>query len=358
MKWCRLVLVAVVLSTFLTTQSGCQQKVKAKAEPIVQRPTTKQDVVKTEVEGPAPKIIFTKSVLDLGDVAPGSKSKGEFTFTNTGKGVLKVKKKIKSTCGCTVPTLEKEEYLPGESGTIKVQYKAGKHAGMSKKYLHVYSNDKTKSDFKLTVQANVVVQVEYEPKILKLSFKEEDLVGSKITLTSLDNQPFSIRSFSSTGNSITADFNTAKNATKFVLSPKINAERLGKNLNGKIHISLSHPKCRSVSIPFRTLPRFSVTPPVLNIRMAKPQVPVKRKLWVSSNYEEEFDIASVTSKKGMVKLLSQEKIGKRYQIELEVTPPAADDKTRMFSDTCIINLKNGSKLEVNCFGLFSSKKNR
>jgi hypothetical protein len=72
-----------------------------------------------------PSISFEKTVCDLGDVGQGTKNTCEFRFTNTGRGLLEIGK-INRTCGCTAFKLDKKEYAPNETGTIKVIYTAGK----------------------------------------------------------------------------------------------------------------------------------------------------------------------------------------------------------------------------------------
>ncbi len=79
-----------------------------------------------------PRISFEKTVCDLGDVGQGTKNTCEFKFTNTGSadGGLKIGK-IKRTCGCTVFELDRKEYAPGRTGTIRVSYIAGKATALS-----------------------------------------------------------------------------------------------------------------------------------------------------------------------------------------------------------------------------------
>ncbi len=43
---------------------------------------------------------------------------GHFHFTNRGSDTVRIGQ-IQSSCGCTVPSLEKREYAPGESGVIR-----------------------------------------------------------------------------------------------------------------------------------------------------------------------------------------------------------------------------------------------
>ena len=80
----------------------------------------------------SPRISFEKTVCDLGNVGQGTKNTCEFKFTNTGSadGGLKIGK-ISRTCGCTVFELDRKEYAPGRTGTIRVSYIAGKSTALS-----------------------------------------------------------------------------------------------------------------------------------------------------------------------------------------------------------------------------------
>ncbi|MHC4088355.1 MAG: DUF1573 domain-containing protein [Planctomycetota bacterium] len=87
------------------------------------------------------RISFENTVCDLGDVGQGTKNECEFRFTNTGRGLLKIGK-ISRTCGCTVFQLDKKEYAPNETGTIKVIYTSGKATVTTQKIIYVPTNDK------------------------------------------------------------------------------------------------------------------------------------------------------------------------------------------------------------------------
>jgi HEAT repeat protein len=329
-------------------------QVEGKDKTLVLRLGDKTDV---EVEGTGQKelkITFEKTTHDFGQISPGSTNSCEFTFTNTGDSLLKIGK-IDSPCGCTIPRLSKKEYAPGESETIKVRYSAGTHPGRVTKRLYVNSNDRARPRITLTIKATIVMKVGFGPKKLELLLKDENAGCPEITLTSLDNQPFAITQFKSTANSITADFEPSVKKTKFVLEPKVDMEQLRKALNGRISISLTHPQCRTVTIPFRTLPRFKITPPSLITLKAESQKPTKRKVRILNNYNEDFEIESASSQKGIVKVLSQEKTRGGYQFELEITPPVVEGNKRLFTDVFIVNIKGGEVLKISCRGFYSRK---
>ena len=353
MKLHYLILVVFVLGCVLLPQVGCRKQTKLTEE---SKAVPAEQPTKTEIAPQAkqvgPRITFEKVVHNFGDVGPGTKNLCEFKFTNTGDALLKITK-VSKTCGCTPFTLDKKEYAPGESGVLKVAYRAARRPGSPTKYLFVDSNDKTKSRVKLTIRATIARKVSYEPKILSLSLLQEE--PAQIKLTSLDGRPFSILQLSSTAGCITADYDPSVEATGFILEAKVDTEKLRKHLNGLINIKLNHPECDMVTIPFQALAEFEVSPPSIIVLDAEPNEPSLKEVWVLSNYDSDFEVEAVSSKKGIVKVVSQEKIGRRYKFELEITPPVPEDNQRVFADVFYVYIKGGARLEVNCRGFYSKK---
>ena len=301
-----------------------------------------------------PRISFEVTTHDLGLVGPDTKHLCEFKFTNTGKGLLKMKR-VQATCGCTVPELPKKEYAPGESGTLKVKYHSSKYPGRVTRRLYVYSNDKTKPNVELNIKAEIVKKVKFAPTSMKLLLNKENAGCGEITLTSVDDRPFAIKRFKSTANSITADTDPSVEATKFVLKPKADIERLEQTLTGGIEISLTHPQCDMVVIPFNVLPRFKTEPASIIIFNAEADKPSRKELWVLNNYNEDFEIESTSADEDVIKVVGQEKVGNRYKLELEITPLAAVGKQKMFLDTFRVNIKGGDKLKIRCRGFYLRK---
>jgi hypothetical protein len=109
-----------------------------------------------------------------------------------------------------------------------------------------------------------------------------------------------------------------------------------------------------VTVPFSVLPRFKVDPPAINILNAEPGKAIPKELWLLNNYNEDFEIASATSKEGIIKVKNQEKVGNRFKFILEITP-SVSNTTRMFTDTFTITTKDGEKIEVTCRGFYQRK---
>jgi len=354
-----LTVILVASVCFLQVVCGERQAVAAeesKPESTASMPTndsTKAEAVPVSTKG-GPAITFEKVVHDFGNIGPGSENVCEFKFTNTGDKLLTIAR-VSKTCGCTPYTLEKKQYQPGESGTLKVKYHASSRGGSVKKTLTVYSNDVANSKVELVIKAKIVPQISYLPRSIDLVFNEENAGCPAITIKSLDGKSFSISGFKvewrfkKTEGGITADYDPSKEAAEFVLQPKVDMEKLQKGLKGYIQINLTHPGSNMIAIPFDVLPKFKVTPPSLIVYKAEVGKPVTRDVWVLSNYDEDFEVESTSTQEGAIKVLSQEKIDNRYKFELEITPPAIEKgQKKFFADEFFINIKSGEKLKIAC----------
>jgi len=83
-------------------------------------------------------IDFETETIDYGTIEKNSNGVRAFSFTNTGNEPLIISK-VKTSCGCTVPTYSKEAILPGNVGEIEINYDT-KRMGAFNKSITVYSN--------------------------------------------------------------------------------------------------------------------------------------------------------------------------------------------------------------------------
>jgi len=299
----------------------------------------------------APRITFEKVTHNFGEVGPGTNQICEFRFTNTGNAVLRISE-VTKICGCTPFSLDKTEYAPGESGVLRVGYYADLQYGNTKKQLFVHSNDSQNPKVALNIDARIVAKVNVEPKALRLSLKHQNAGCPQITLRSLDNQPFSIRSFKSTANFITAAYNPSAMATSFVLQPMVDMAKLEQHLNGRIEIELTHPECKTVTVGVNALPRFNISPRPIVVRGVRAKSVVKKKVRVQNNYKDHFELESVYSKKRTVQVVGSQKIEDGYELELSITPPAQRGRESLFTDTVVVKIKGGGNLEIPFNGFY------
>ncbi len=129
-------------------------------------------------------------------------------------------------------------------------------------------------------------------------------------------------------------------------------EKLQRNLRGQIIISLTHPECSNVRLLYDVLPEFTINPVQLMLFNLKANQGIQRDIWILANYDDEFEIESVSSQKGTVKLLEQTKKGNRYQLRVEVTPPVPENERSVLSDVLEVKVKGKDKLSIAVRGFY------
>ena len=102
----------------------------------------------------APKMQFEETMFDFGNLKKNTTVSTEFLFTNSGKSALNIRA-VKPNCGCTVPRLEKYDYAPGESGSIKVEFNSTGRRGSQQKSIVIFSNDPSAPTQRLIIKAKV-----------------------------------------------------------------------------------------------------------------------------------------------------------------------------------------------------------
>jgi len=307
--------------------------------------------------GPPPKIAFEKLGHDFGEITPNTLKKVQIKFTNTGEGVLRIKK-VEECCGVVAKLAGgKKKYAPGESGAVEVQFTSGPKPELFKRDLIVHSNDRENPRVKLGLRAKIVLSITWEPESLRLFLDEENAGCPKITIGCLKKRPFSITGFKSTGGCITADFDPSVRATEFVLAPKVDMEKLGANLKGDIRIGVTHSDGNAAIVPFAVLSKYTVDPQVLLLVEAESGKPIVKRISVINNYDEAFEIESVSTKSSSnlsVRVVEKRKIDNGYQLDVEMTLQLPQGQG-LFTDEFSVKIKGGAPLTVPCRAWYSNQ---
>ena len=150
-----IVVVAILtLAACTDTESPGDVRATAPADAVTTTTAPAAPAATSPTTGGTPRITFAKRIHDFGVIADGRDYYTTFRFTNTGTGTLVISE-VKATCGCTVPTLAKTEYAPGESATLRVTFNPSGKAGAQNKAISVISNAPSQSVTKLAIRADV-----------------------------------------------------------------------------------------------------------------------------------------------------------------------------------------------------------
>jgi Protein of unknown function (DUF1573) len=98
-------------------------------------------------------MVFERTTIEYGTIQKGADGRRIFNFKNEENEPLVIKS-AKSSCGCLVPTYPTDPIMPGESGTIEVNYDT-QRVGVFTKTVTVVTNCADDDTITLTVKGDV-----------------------------------------------------------------------------------------------------------------------------------------------------------------------------------------------------------
>ena len=303
----------------------------------------------TQTNNLKPEIKFETTDVNFGEVGPGSVSMAELKFENIGEGTLIIEE-ITQCCGIHATT-DKDLYEPGESGVFKIEYHDKGQIGHVLREPVIHCNDPNNKQITFSVEAECIQIVVWEPEKIKLYLNEENAACPKLTIKSLDEQPFSIKSIKSTGDCITADYDYLVKQNEYVLDLKVDMEKLTENTAGEITIDMTHPQGQIATVNFNVVPKYGISPKQLILFNLSENKQKHEKITILNNYDEKLEIKSTSSKENHIKMLDYKETGGGFEMNIEITPVKTDGELR-FEDIFSITFENGDQLDLPCWGYF------
>jgi hypothetical protein len=92
---------------------------------------------------------------DFGQVKEGEALKHAFALKNESRETLTIKD-VSSSCGCTVPKMEKKILLPGQSATLEVRFNTKGYSGNTQQYVYVHTDSLDKPIIRFIIKAEVI----------------------------------------------------------------------------------------------------------------------------------------------------------------------------------------------------------
>ncbi len=113
-----------------------------------------------------------------------------FRFTNEGKTPVTIDA-VRTSCGCTTASLDKKDYLPGESGEIEAKFDVAGRVGHQEKAILVTTKEAPDKPavLRLTVEIPETVKVEPEMVLWRVGEKPE---AKTIRVSVADGSPAKI----------------------------------------------------------------------------------------------------------------------------------------------------------------------
>ena len=166
-----------------------------------------------------------------------SRVSADFKFKNSGKTTVLIKS-VKADCSCTVPNLEKKEYLPGEKGKITATFTIGQRLGLQKKEIAVETDDPKNPMTVLTLETDIPQLLEITPSLL---FWETGQVPSAKTvdIRVLTRLPIRVVSVSSEESLIVPHLITVRDGRRYKL--EVRPSDVSTPIRGFITIKTDFP---------------------------------------------------------------------------------------------------------------------
>ena len=167
------------------------------------------------------QLVFESTDIEIESSLMDDQATAVFRFTNESDRPAVITR-LKSSCGCTVPELEKREYAPGESGEIIAVFKFGHRRGIQHKRVTVLTPEET---FQLSLKTEIPEWGKISPQILRWSIgNDKDPKEVKLRIPSSNNieliEPdLEMKHFTVT------DVRPGKNEWTFTVIPKDTAAR-------------------------------------------------------------------------------------------------------------------------------------
>lgn len=134
------------------------------------------------------ELTLDQTSVDLGKISDEEPKNVKVSFKNTGTGVLSISQ-VKGSCGCTVPALAKNDYKPGETGTIEVTFNPHGKRGQQHTTVTVTSNDRFEPNKTIAILSDVRPNVMWDPQVVAFNQVQKGKGGTimlKVT-SRLDN---------------------------------------------------------------------------------------------------------------------------------------------------------------------------
>jgi hypothetical protein len=99
-------------------------------------------------------------------VKPGEKAvTAKYRFTNNSSSPVTIVD-VRPSCGCTIATLTKKTYVPGESGEIDAKLNFAGHTGHQEKWIYVTTNSAGTEPALLTLAVDIPPDITIEPQFV------------------------------------------------------------------------------------------------------------------------------------------------------------------------------------------------
>jgi len=118
------------------------------------------------------QLAWEREEIELHPKAGDAEAVANFKYENKGTKLIRINN-VRSSCGCTVASLKKNEVGPGEKGEVTATFKIGGRTGMQQKTVTVETDDPDQPVTNLLLKAVIEQPVQIQPVMVYWESGEE-----------------------------------------------------------------------------------------------------------------------------------------------------------------------------------------
>lgn len=111
------------------------------------------------------QLTWEKTQIELNPKPGEQEAVANFKYENKGNTTVNIKN-VRSSCGCTVASLKKNDVAPGEKGEVTATFKIGGRTGVQQKTVTVETDHPEQPMINLVLQATIAQALEIVPSFV------------------------------------------------------------------------------------------------------------------------------------------------------------------------------------------------
>jgi hypothetical protein len=159
--------------------------------------------------------------VELHPKSTDAEAVAQFKYENKTNKTINIKN-VRTSCGCTVASLKKNDVAPGEKGEVTATYKVAGHTGTQTKTVTVETDDPAQPTTNLVLKAVIAETIHIEPPFVTWE-NGEAAKPKTITVKALDKDlKMTKLDVTSSSPDFTTNVEKGKSADEFIInvSPK------------------------------------------------------------------------------------------------------------------------------------------
>ncbi len=257
------------------------------------------------------KKLFTVTAHDFGTVANGAKTEFRFPIKNVYVEELHIKE-IRSSCGCTTPTLVKKGESKGqegggltlktyEQGEVLAQFNTHIMTGYKRATLTLTIDKPYFAEVQLTVQGNIITDIQVTPNHIDLStVSQGESVEKTITLTRTGRRDWKIMDIRCANTNFEVEplekARTLSSVT-YELKVKLRDTAPAGAINDQLVLVTNDDRMPQfpIQVQGEVRPELSITPSLWMAGSLMPGEMAKKTLVIRNNNAKPFKIVNIVS---------------------------------------------------------------